>query len=141
MKILGKAFKDVEDGILPIERLHNNIQQDLHHQLPDIFPYRYQSTSVVELVTKMFHNEQMNVSSQMQCKSCNFCDDLIDDSLSPVIHGTVNISATVREQLQVTMPSESRQACLECLNPIINVIAYKHSTKLLIFTVGAAILK
>ena len=79
MKVLGKGFGDVEDGILPVERLRNNIQHDLHHQFPDIFPYGYQCTSVVELVTKMFHNEQTNASSQLQCKNCDFCDDLIDD--------------------------------------------------------------
>ena len=53
MDDLGKGFKDVENGILTIERLQNNIRQDLHHQFPDIFPYGYQGTSVVELATKI----------------------------------------------------------------------------------------
>jgi len=136
MKILGEGFEDVEDGILPVERLRNNIQQDLHHQFPDIFPYGYQGTSVVELVTKMFHNEQTNASSQLQCTNCDFCDDLIDDKLSPVIHGTANISATVKEQLQATLVTPSRQVCPECLHPLRSVISYNHFPKLLIFTVG-----
>ena len=54
MDDLGKGFKDVENGILTIERLQNNIRQDLHHQFPDIFPYGYQGTSVVELATKIW---------------------------------------------------------------------------------------
>jgi len=136
MEILGKGFKDVENGILTVEILRNNIRRDLHHQFPDIFPYGYQGTSVVELVTKMFHNEQTNASSQLQCTDCDFCDDLIEDTLSPVIHGTANISATVREQIQATMVTASRQVCPDCLCHLRNVTSYNHLPKLLIFAVG-----
>jgi hypothetical protein len=136
MRTLGKGFDDVKNGILTIERLRNNIRQDLHHQFPDMFPYGYQGTSVVELVTEMFRTEQTNACSQLQCINCNFCDYLIDDSLSPVIHGNGNIFDTVKDQSQALMVTTSRQVCPECLNPLRNVITYNHSPKLLIFAVG-----
>ena len=84
----------------------------------------------------MFHNVQVNASSQLQCMNCDLCDDSVDDQLSPVIYGIPNISATVREQLQTTLVTESRQVCTECSNPLTNVITYHHLTKLLIFSIG-----
>ena len=138
MDDLGKGFKDVKNGILTIEKLRNNICQDLHHQFPDIFPYGYQSTSVVELTTKIFHNEQINASSQLQCRNCNFCDNPIGDRLSPVIHGNANIFATVRAQLEGTMITPSSQFCPECLHPLINAITYNNFPDLLIFAVGGS---
>ena len=56
MGVFGEGLKNVENGILTVERLQNNIWQDLHNQFPEDFLYGYQGTSVVELVTKMFHN-------------------------------------------------------------------------------------
>ena len=138
MDVLGKGFQDVKNGILTIERLRNNIRQDLHHQFPHIFPYGHQGTSVVELVTKIFHNEHINASSQLQCKNCDFCDNLIDDRLSPVIHGNANISTTVRDQLEATMITASRQFCPQCLHSLSNVITYNHLPDLLIFAVGGS---
>ena len=84
----------------------------------------------------MSQNRQTNASSQLYCITCDFCDDLIDDKLSPVIHGTANKSATVREQLQTTMITAPRQVCPKCLDALINAISYNHLPKLLIFTVG-----
>jgi hypothetical protein len=138
MGILGQGFEDVGNGILTIERIRNNIRQDLHHHFPDIFPYGHRGTSVAELANKMFHNVQVNASSQLQCMNCDLCDDSVDDQLSPVIYGIPNIhvSATVMEQLQTTLVTESRQVCTECTNPLTNVITYHHFPKLLIFSIG-----
>jgi len=91
---------------------------------------------VAELADEMLRNEQTNTFSQLQCMNSDFLDDTINDHLSTVIYGIPSISENVSGQLQTTLITNSRQVCIECLNPLRNVITYNHFLKLLIFSVG-----
>jgi hypothetical protein len=79
----------------------------------------------------------MNIQMpQHQCTNCDFFNDLIDDPLSPVIHGIPHISVNTRDLLDTTLVTELRLVCPECIYPLTNIISYNHFLKLLVFAVG-----
>ena len=80
--------------------------------------FSHMAIKVLVLWNLLLKYEQINSSSQLQCRNCNFCDNPIGDRLSPVIHSNANIFATVRAQLEGTMITLSRQFCPECLHPL-----------------------
>jgi hypothetical protein len=92
-------------------------------------------TSVVDLTLKMFHNDNVNASTQLQCVNCQFTEDLMENKLSSVIFNASEGVRSTKDQLRQTMVHESHVSCSECLMPLRNVTVYDNVPNILLFSV------
>src|SRR5882757_7066118 len=101
-----------------------------------MFPYGSRGTSVVDLAVKVFHNTNINASTQLECVNCQFTDEPVEDELSFVIFNASEGITSTRDQLRQTLVCESDASCPECLMPLKQVTSYYNVPNILLFSVG-----
>jgi hypothetical protein len=75
MQDLASSFQLVVMQETTFEQVRNEVRETLHTKFGDIFPYGSRGTSVVDLALKVFHDDNINASTQLQCVNCQFADE------------------------------------------------------------------
>jgi cytochrome c peroxidase len=75
MQDLASSFQLVVMQETTFEQARNEVRETLHTKFDDIFPYGSKDTSVVDLALKVFHDDNINASTQLQCVNCQFADE------------------------------------------------------------------
>jgi hypothetical protein len=115
------------------EQVRNDVWETLHTEFGNMFPYSSKGTSVVDLALKMFHNDNVNSSTQLQCVNCQFTEDPVENKLSSVIFNASEGVRSTRDQLWQALVCESHVSCPECLMPLRNVTVYNDVPNILLF--------
>ena len=75
MQALASSFQLIVMQETTFEQVRNEVRETLHTKFGDMFPYGSKGTIVVDLALKVFHNDNINVSTQLQCVNCQFADE------------------------------------------------------------------
>jgi len=91
---------------------------------------------VVDLALKVFHNNNINVSTRLQCVNCQFADEPVENELSSIVFNASENIRSTKDQLKWTVVCESEGSCPECLMYLKYVTSYYNFPNILLFLVG-----